>query len=129
MTKAELGKIKEGTQAFTKAVLARDWAALATLYTPDAVLNPPHHPAVKGRKAIRAWFEGFPPITTFRARNVKVEGSGGLAYVLGKYTMTLAPPGAPEPIQDSGKYVEVRRKQPDGRWLIQADIFNSDLPA
>jgi ketosteroid isomerase-like protein len=49
--------------------------------------------------------------------------------VLGTYTMTIVPPGAPGPVNDSGKYVEVRRKQSDGSWLIAVDIFNSDLPA
>ena len=52
-----------------------------------------------------------------------------LAYVLGTYTMTIVPPGAPGPIEDSGKYIEIRRRQPDGSWLISTDIFNSDLPS
>jgi len=30
---------------------------------------------------------------------------------------------------DKGKYVTVYRKQPDGKWKVVADIFNSDLPA
>ncbi len=38
------------------------------------------------------------------------------------------PEGAAEPVQDRGKYVEIRRKQADGAWLIAVDIFNSDLP-
>lgn len=42
--------------------------------------------------------------------------------------MTMAPPGAPGPVKDSGKYVEVRRRQADGRWLVAVDIFNSDVP-
>ena len=33
-----------------------------------------------------------------------------------------------QPIQDHGKFIEIRRKQPDGSWLISRDIFNSDLP-
>ena len=129
MSQAEVSKINEVTQTFVKAALAKDWATLAALYIDDAVLNPPHEPAVKGRTAIREWFEKFPPLTDFKASNVKVEGGDDLAYVLGTYTMTIAPPEAPGAINDSGKYVEVRRRQPDGRWLIAVDIFNSDLPA
>ena len=127
MTKAEIAKLRELTRTFNQAVLAGDWAKVASLYTTDAVLNPPHHPAVKGRKAIRAWLQKFPPITAFQVRDVKMDGRGGLAYVLGKYTMTLVPPGAPGPVKDSGKYLDIRRKQPNGRWLLQVDIFNSDL--
>jgi ketosteroid isomerase-like protein len=27
-----------------------------------------------------------------------------------------------------GKYLEIRKRQPDGSWLVAADIFNSDKP-
>ena len=42
--------------------------------------------------------------------------------------MTLEVPGAPGPVHDEGKFVEIRRKEPDGMWLVAVDIFNSDLP-
>ena len=130
VSQEDIGKINEVTEAFAKAALARDWAAMAALYVDDAVLNPPNSPGVKGRAAIRAWMEqSFPPLTSFKATNVKVDGQGDLAYVLGVYSMTIAPPGAPAPINDTGKYVEIRRKQPDGKWLIAVDMFSSDLPA
>jgi ketosteroid isomerase-like protein len=38
------------------------------------------------------------------------------------------PEGAPEPFQESGKYVVILQKQPDGSWLVVVDIWNSDLP-
>jgi uncharacterized protein (TIGR02246 family) len=126
---ADVSKINEVTQAFLKAALARDWAALAALYVEDAVFHPPNMPGVKGRAAIRGWFENFPPLTSFKATNVTVDGQGDFAYVVGTYTTTMAPPGAPGPVNDKGKFVEVRRKQPDGRWLIAVDMFSSDLPA
>ena len=128
MSQAEVSKINEVTQTFVKAALANDWATLAALYVDDAILNPPHEPAVKGRTAIRAWLEKFPPLTAFNASNVKVEGGDDLAYVLGTYTMTIAPQEAPGAINDTGKYVEVLRRQPAGRWLIAVVMFNSDLP-
>jgi ketosteroid isomerase-like protein len=42
--------------------------------------------------------------------------------------MTMNPPGAP-PITDSGKYLEVFRKQADGSWKNARDAFSSNLPA
>jgi ketosteroid isomerase-like protein len=101
---------------------------LAALFLDDAVVNPPNEPAVKGRAAIRAWLEKFPPITEFKLNNEKVEGRKDLAYVLGTYTMTIVPPGAPGPVKDSGKFVTVLRRQPDGGWLAAVDMFSSDLP-
>jgi uncharacterized protein (TIGR02246 family) len=129
LSQPEVDTINESTQTFIKGTLAKDWATVANLYAEDAVLQPPNQPAVKGRPAIRAWLEQFPPVTDFKANNVKVEGREDLAYVVGTYTMTIMPPGASGPVNEVGKYVEVRRKQSDGSWLIAVDMFNSDLPA
>ena len=128
LTPADVGRINEVGQIAMKAAVAGDHATWAALFLDDAVLNPPNQPAVNGRAAIRAWLEKLPPITEFNLNPVKVEGRADLAYVLGTYTMTLAPPGAPGPVKDTGKYVEVRRRQADGRWLVAVDIFNSDVP-
>jgi hypothetical protein len=40
--------------------------------------------------------------------------------------MTLHPEGAPRPVEEIGKYIEIRTRQADGSWPIAADIFNSD---
>jgi uncharacterized protein (TIGR02246 family) len=128
LSAADTARINESTQTFVKSALAKNWATVAGLYADDAVVNPPNEPAVKGRAAIQAWLERFPPLTELKFTNLKVEGREDLAYVHGTYAMTIAPPGA-SPQKDSGKYVEVRRRQPDGRWLIVVDIYNSDLQA
>ncbi len=129
LSPTDVSKINEVTQSFLKAALAKDWATAAALYVDDAVLGPPNEPAVKGRVAIRKWMERLPPISEFKATIVQVEGRADLAYVWGTYTTTIAAPGVPGPIKDSGKYVEVWRRQADGRWLIAVDMFSSDLPA
>ena len=128
LSEADIKKIDDVTQAAVSAALAKDFATWAALFLDDAVVNPPNEPAVKGRAAIRAWLEKFPPITEFKLNNEKVEGREDLAYVLGTYTMTITPPGAPGPVKDSGKFVTVVRRQPDGRWLCVVDMFSSDLP-
>lgn len=127
LSQMDVAKITDIGQLAMKAAVANDHAAWAALFLEGAVLNPPHEPAVNGRAAIRAWLETLPPITAFKLNPVQVEGRDDLAYVLGTYTMTMAPPGAPGPVTDSGKYVEIRRRQTDGRWLVAVDIFNSDL--
>jgi uncharacterized protein (TIGR02246 family) len=129
LSQADIKKIDETNEIATKAAVAKDFATWAGLFLDDAAVYPPNEPAVKGRAAIRAWLEKLPPITEFKLINVKVEGREDLAYVLGTYTMTMAPPGAPGPVTDSGKYVTVLRRQTDGRWLAVVDMFSSDLPA
>jgi uncharacterized protein (TIGR02246 family) len=129
LSQTDVKKINEATQTAMTAALAKDFATWAALFLDDAVVYPPNEPAVKSRASIRAWLEKFPPITEFKLINVSVEGREDLAYVLGTYTMTIAPPGAPGPVKDSGKFVTVYRRQVDGRWLVAVDMFNSDLPA
>src|SRR6266508_4404682 len=129
LSQTDVRKIDEAEQTAMKAALAHDFATWAALFLDDGAAYPPNEPAVKGRAAIRAWLEKFPPITEFKLSNVKVEGCEDLAYVLGTYTMTIAPPGAPGPVKNSGKYVSVVRRQADGRWLLAVDMFSSDLPA
>jgi uncharacterized protein (TIGR02246 family) len=129
LSKTDVRKINEATQAAMTAALAKDFATWSALFLDDAAVYPPNEPAVKGRAAIRAWLEKLPPITEFNLNNVKVEGREDLAYVLGTYTMTIAPPGAPGPVKDSGKFVTILHRQTDGRWLAVVDMFNSDLPA
>ena len=115
------------TQAWVNAVLAGDFAAVAATYTEDAVMMAPNSEAIVGRAAIQTFFESFPPISSMELLATEVEGVGDLAYVRGSYTMTVAPEGA-DPISDTGKYIEIRRKQADGTWLLSRDLYNSDLP-
>ena len=128
LSEGDLRKIDEITQTAVNAALARDFATWAALFLDDGIVSPPNEPAVKGRAAIRTWLEKFPPITEFKLNNEKVEGREDFAFVLGTYTMTITPPGAPGPVKDSGKFVTVVRKQGDGRWLCLVDMFSSDLP-
>ena len=115
------------TQAWAEAARANDWAALAALYTQDAVLMPPNHEAVRGRSAIQEFFGTFPPVSDLQLNGTEVDGVGDVAFVTGSYSLTLAPEGV-EPIQDSGKFLDIRRKQADGSWLFHLDQYNSDLP-
>jgi uncharacterized protein (TIGR02246 family) len=128
LSQADGRKIEEAEQAAVKAALAKDFDAWSALFMTDGAVYPPNEPPVQGREAIRAWMEKLPPITEFTLKSAKVDGRGDLAYVMGAYTMTFAPPGAPGPVKDSGKYVTVLRRQADGRWLAVVDMFSSDQP-
>lgn len=129
LTDVDTEAIRSSTNAFVQAVTAADWNSVAALYTEDAIVMPPNAPAATGRSAIREWLGSFPPMSDFDLEVEEVEGRGDLAYARGTYTMELNPPGAPNPIRDRGKYIEIRRRQEDGSWLISLDIFNSNQPA
>lgn len=126
--KAAIQKVVDEAIAIASAE-TKDWATYArTYYAEDAVVMPPNSPSVQGRAAIESLFAAFPAISDLKFELLKIEGLGDLAYVHGTYSMMLTLPDAPTPIKDSGKYIEIWRKQADGSWKVIRDIFNSDLP-
>ena len=119
----EAGRIREASATFAKAVVARNLKILVSHYTDDGVLYPPGETMVKGHAAIEACLTALPPMKDFSLRVLSIEGQGDLAYVQGTYTIVVAPRGGGEPAQDSGYFLEVRRRQPDGRWLIAVQML------
>jgi ketosteroid isomerase-like protein len=124
----DVAAIKTAHDAYGQTMISKDWAALIAMYTEDAEVMPPNMPLIQGREAIQAWSEASPPYTAFNLTCVEIDGRSDLAYVRGEYTLTMEIEGAPEPIQDIGKFITILQKQQGGSWLIALDIFNSDLP-
>jgi ketosteroid isomerase-like protein len=124
---ADKAAIDSIDHTFAPMAIAGDYAALVkAYYADDAIFMAPNVPSATGHAAIEAVLHTFPPITAFELRTEEVVGTGDLAYVRGRYTMTMAPPGGPT-VADSGKYLEIWRKQ-GGSWKVARDMFNSDVP-
>ncbi|HTS89866.1 MAG TPA: DUF4440 domain-containing protein [Gemmatimonadales bacterium] len=122
---ADLQALHGVTQSFKDHVMAKDWDAVTRLYADSASLLPPNAPAVHGRAAIRGYFAAFPPVTAFTLVDDTIDGVGDLAYGHGHYVLTLGLPGSPV---DSGKYLNVLRRQADGSWQYVEDTWNSSAP-
>lgn len=127
LSEADAEAVREASRQYTQ--LARDtaWARWGTMFTDDAVFLPPNSPAVEGAAAIEAWGRTFPPIKDLRIEPTEVVGRGDLAFARGRYSMVIMVPNQPEQ-PDSGKYIEIWRRQSDGSWKLFRDIFNSDVP-
>jgi ketosteroid isomerase-like protein len=82
---------------------------------------------VRGRLAIRQFFEGFPKVTEFRQKPIEITGQGDIAFPSGTYEITTPILSNPAGLRDRGKVLAVWRKQPDGTWLISRACWNSDL--
>lgn len=104
-------------------IRANNWTAWAAQWSEDAVIQPPNAPAVKGRAALLAWGQAFPPVEALAFSSVQVWGDGNLAYGTSAYAMTTK--GSPP---DSGKQLVVFRRSSGGKWEPVAGSFNSDLP-
>jgi uncharacterized protein (TIGR02246 family) len=128
LSDADVAAIRALYDVWVPAVKSRDWETAASLYTEDTVVMPPNMPLIEGREAAKLFLENYPPVKEISFSPLEIDGYGDIAYVQGTYSLLIQPEGAPEPIHDTGKYLEIRRKQEDGSWLLALDIFNSDLP-
>jgi ketosteroid isomerase-like protein len=120
--------VDEATHAVTPPTSDVD-AYVKLYYAEDARVLPPNHATVTGREAIGTFLRSFGSFQAVRFTILAVEGRNDLAYVHGGYQLSVTPPGAAEPVGDTGKYVEIWKKQRDGSWKVVLGIFNSDLSA
>lgn len=128
LSTADKAAIRAVNDSFVEYVRANRDSAMASLYTRHAVYMPPNAGIVEGRPAILADFQAGPALPDFTLTSVDIDGRGDLAYVRGTYSFAM-PAAAGRPAQsDHGKFLEIRRQQPDGKWLISAAIYNSDVP-
>ncbi len=105
---------------YARAWAANDAESLSRLFAPEGMALPNGQPPARGADSIRRVYSqgaGSP----LALRPIAFASSGDLAYVVGGFGPT---PDAP----DLGKFTLVLRKEGDGRWLILADMDNSNVP-
>jgi uncharacterized protein (TIGR02246 family) len=128
LSEADLAAIRGVIEQDAAAVRRSDWDAAARMFTTDAIRFPPHQTPIRGRDAMRAWLETFPSIQEFDITADEIVGCDDVAFVRGRYKITVTPsPGSP-PMTDRGNYMGLLRKQPDGSWLWTTDMIASELP-
>ena len=127
---AEETTLRTLNDQWSKTAGAKDLEGTVSYYSDDASVFPPNAPVASGKQAIHAvWADVIASASTISWQTDKVEvaRSGDLAYLTGIYQTTAKDPKA-QPVNDTGKFVEVWKKQADGKWKTVADIFNSDVP-
>ena len=125
----DVAAIKAAHDAYAQAVLEGGLEATLEFYTEDAILVA-KGPIIQGKEAIKKAFAAFSKasmtVTAFDLTLAEIDGRDDLAFVRGTVSMTMEGEGAPEPIQATGKFLEILRKQDDGSWLIATDFHISD---
>jgi uncharacterized protein (TIGR02246 family) len=122
--------VKSLDQAWTKAVLAGDAAALAALYADDAVLAMPGAPAARGAKAIAetlaAWLKET-KVTEFTLMDSHYQTTGHLSAGWGNWKMTSVPKAGGDPTTETGTYCGVAVEKA-GVWKYVSDNAAADPP-
>ena len=127
---ADLAALEAIAEKYEAAFSAGDADALVALHADDAIRMPPNAPPIIGKEAIRASYQtDFNQFTAKITLSLEeVEFAGDWAFVRGASAVTLTPKAGGESIQDEGKYISIREKQPDGSWKIFRTIWNSNNP-
>jgi ketosteroid isomerase-like protein len=102
--------------------------SLLVLMAEDVVLMPPHEPVLKGKAAVRTWYDQF--LTQLRTSSLTIADREVLigsewATEIATFEWGLVPVGGGSPVIDRGSYVQVWHHEPDGRWLFAREIWNS----
>lgn len=126
---ADAKAIQARSELWSKAGSIKDSASFATFFADDATVMLPNEPAFKGMNAIKQVLTPMmqDPNFSLSFTTDKVEVSGILAYTQGAVTFKSTGRDGKQ-LVDTGKYLTVWKKQPDGSWKVIDDIFNSDLP-
>jgi len=109
------------TREFPVHARAANADSAAAWFAPDAVVYVNGVPPVRGRDAIRVFYEQFfqaMPIRDMAFVTEEIIISGDLAVETGASSLTVAGPGQATPATVAGKYLAVWKRQPDGRWLL-----------
>jgi uncharacterized protein (TIGR02246 family) len=116
------------TQDYCTAFNTGNFDQVAALYANNAVYMAPQREIAQGPKAIEARLRSLGEFGygDLRFETQRVDSSGDMAVEIGRYTLTISMENGSSVI-DRGKYVHVWRRL--GAWLMQANAWNSDLPA
>lgn len=126
-TDADAAAIEAAVAANVQAFLAEDTAALAAMYTSDAVSYGPNETMTNPDSIAAAFTEG--DNLTFTTQTDRVSGSGDLAYWTGTYRGEFLPPNATDTVTSRGNWVLIYRRDDAGAWKMAVEIWNSPIPA
>jgi len=126
-TAADETAVRAVNIAWFKAYNAGDGAAVAALYSEDAVLSAPGAPPARGKTAISEFYVkdaaafAAAGLTNVDSPTSDFGMSGNLAWQWGTYKITDKSGAA----VDAGKYTTLFQRK-DGKWMIIRDTWNSN---
>lgn len=127
----DLGEIHAQFDAYNAAFAASDANALATLYVDDAVRIPPDEPIETGVTAIQAELATFFADNDYVLDEVTVDdvqASGNLVVIRATFREHWTPKAGGDTTQQTGRWITVWGRQPDGTWKITTEMWTVQQP-
>jgi uncharacterized protein (TIGR02246 family) len=125
--------IRDMETAWVQEFAAKDLDKIVAHYADDGTVLLSNAPTMSGKNAIRAGMKEAiaDPGFALDLRTVKVEVAkdGDLAYSQGTYSFTGTDAKSKKVMGETGRYVEVYKKQADGSWKVAEDINSPEAPA
>ena len=109
------------------AIIGGDTDRYLSMLSDDAVLMPPDGPPIVGKAQIRAWSKEMSKrlrIQTYAPVDEEVVVAGDWAFRRSGFVWTAVLDG--QPINDSGKFIIIYKRENDGAWRVARDIWNGN---
>jgi ketosteroid isomerase-like protein len=130
---ADEATLRKLDEDWVKAGQARDVAGWVSFYSSDAVVLPPNEKIATTPDAIKASVAGLLTLpeanVKWQPAKIEVAKAGDLAYLYGAYQLSFQDAKTKKTVNDTGKILEIWKKQANGSWKCIVDTWNSDLPA
>jgi erythromycin esterase len=123
-----INKVRERVSA---AFLEGDADSYVALFTDDCVVMPPSGSRIRGRTALRSWFQGVHDQSAFAGGEIESLATipiGGWAWELYEAKRTLSPRAGGEAVEERYRGMHIYRRQPDGTWRIAQDVWKAATP-
>ena len=124
-------ELSQMNKDFAQALNDKDAEAASLLYAEDASLLPPNEAIVTGRENIKNYWQGAldAGTTNVSVSTISTGSSGDLGYEIGRFELSYPGPDG-NMIVEKGKYTELLKRMPYGKWISIYGIWNSDaVPA
>lgn len=123
---AELADLEAYDMEVLQALGNGDWESYFSYLAPDIEWMVPNGGWVRGEAAVRDFVSRFESMNGIEVLSRNVDASGDLAYRTVDYVMRADLTESDEELVYPGKMLTVYRRQADGTWLVQTEIWNAN---
>lgn len=129
-TATSVQQIRAAEAAMFQGIQSRDVDKALSGYAPDASALYDGFPPIHDLTALRADYKEFLGDKNFayQAQDTRADASGDLGYTEGTVRYTYTDPTSNKPVNFSGSYVMVWKRQADGSWKAVEDISTATAP-